>query len=667
MRKLLLALTFLGLMSSAFGQVTVSPPSGTVPAAAGVPSAYPCSPAIEGSSCVDPVVGVPPLVMGHYLCPTDQNCIFTGNNVFPFSVLSSNPIVSGVNAVVQPTTGPYTGLVYGLKFTSIGLPGSPITVTYTGQASDTKETVAILFCGELNKVPVLHNQATRLPFICDSITGNGTFNVQWDVRLADLTVTDVSTGGASFASGIGTLWVPKPDGLINPARKLLDFVVMYFGRHIPGYKGQVGDQPVCLSMAGDSDQPNVGNWAMSCLTLIDPSTSNATAIVQWFNFFQGQQVVNLGMENGLVVYGPGGTQPTGGFKGLGTINVAGGFYVNGTLLTGGGGGSPPAGPTGSVQFNAGAGLFGGSSTLLTGSAVTPLGSFTTPLQIADDGSTSWNATFWGLNANTSGGSVAFIKNRGTSPTALVDTVLGDFTMQLSAYGVKGGAVSHNVDILSTVDGQGTIGAGMPGAIALNTNDGTTLGTTITRWFVDSKGNVVTGATGLTTTATAGWIWTPVTAGPPTGVPAPNYASRVPIVYDVTNATLMVYNAGWKDVLNYGGPWTAYTPSVTCGVGSFVSGLLQGKYKLVGKTVVWTASVAVQTNSGCANFLQFSLPFAAATPAGVCGNGREGSLTGKSVSGLVGGGGNQCIILYYDGTFSTANGQSFTVGGAFETN
>src|SRR5262245_42824524 len=48
------------------------------------PAAYPCSPAIDGG-CLFPIVQSPLVVGTQQLCPLDQNCVFTGNNVYPFS------------------------------------------------------------------------------------------------------------------------------------------------------------------------------------------------------------------------------------------------------------------------------------------------------------------------------------------------------------------------------------------------------------------------------------------------------------------------------------------------------------------------------------------------------------------------------------------------------
>jgi hypothetical protein len=49
----------------------------------------------------------------------------------------------------------------------------------------------------------------------------------------------------------------------------------------------------------------------------------------------------------------------------------------------------------------------------------------------------------------------------------------------------------------------------------------------------------------TTTMTAGFLWIPSAAGPPTGTPANAPSGNVPLYYDTTNNKLYVYNGSWK--------------------------------------------------------------------------------------------------------------------------
>lgn len=57
-------------------------------------------------------------------------------------------------------------------------------------------------------------------------------------------------------------------------------------------------------------------------------------------------------------------------------------------------------------------------------------------------------------------------------------------------------------------------------------------------FNGSGGNVGT-------TAQVGFLYIPTCAGPPTGVPTNAATGHIPIIYDITNNFLYVYNSGWK--------------------------------------------------------------------------------------------------------------------------
>jgi hypothetical protein len=95
------------------------------------------------------------------------------------------------------------------------------------------------------------------------------------------------------------------------------------------------------------------------------------SLVEWSNYpikfwVNGAQVANYfsGLQIGA---------PTGGDKGAGTINVSGGFYINGVAVSGGGGGV--------TQITAGTGI------TLTPSPITGTGSvaLTTPVSVANGG------------------------------------------------------------------------------------------------------------------------------------------------------------------------------------------------------------------------------------------------------------------------------------------
>jgi hypothetical protein len=79
--------------------------------------------------------------------------------------------------------------------------------------------------------------------------------------------------------------------------------------------------------------------------------------------------------------------------------------------------------------------------------------------------------------------------------------------------------------------------------------GTTLRTSVDRFFVDTNGNIFAGtAAALATNATQGFLHVPSCAGTPTGVPGTTKTGLIPLVVDSTNYKLYGYIASaWRDL------------------------------------------------------------------------------------------------------------------------
>lgn len=261
----------------------------------------------------DPFLGAS-VVSGQVLPYLNENVAWSGNGVFPFQVVATNPYVIGTNATIGSST---VGQIFRLVFTSTHLTGSPITISYVAVGGDTVSTIATKLCLAVHANSTLHNATTSLPLFCEDINQvtPGLFNLQWDVSYSDLTVA--STGST------GTI-----TGLAGPTRTL-DFAVTILGRRIPGYTGQNGDNVVCFEFMGQSN-----SGAMDAVASIDCAslTQASTPIIGRRTFSAGTSTVGqMAIENGVVLYGSGGTLPTNGFIGQGTFNVpsTGGYYVNG--------------------------------------------------------------------------------------------------------------------------------------------------------------------------------------------------------------------------------------------------------------------------------------------------------------------------------------------------
>jgi hypothetical protein len=174
--------------------------------------------------------------------------------------------------------------------------------------------------------------------------------------------------------------------------------------------------------------------------------------------------------------------PTGGDKGVGTINVSGGFYVNGVAVSGGGGGV--------TQITAGTGI------TLTPSPITGTGSvaLTTPVSVANGGYGSGTAptagqipiaqsatsytpnTLSGDATLASTGALTVTKTSGTAFTALATA-----TVPLSI--ANGGRGSSTAPTAGQIDvaqsGTAFAGVTMSGAATINSSGVITLTTPVT--------------------------------------------------------------------------------------------------------------------------------------------------------------------------------------------
>lgn len=131
--------------------------------------------------------------------------------------------------------------------------------------------------------------------------------------------------------------------------------------------------------------------------------------------------------------------------------------------------------------------------------------------------------------------------------------------------------------------------------------------------------------------------------------------------DVANAATALANLGG---MANPGAWTAYTPSLTPGSGTFGSASATGKFVQLGKTIHFTINVTITTNGTAAGFINASLPTTVNT-TGVAA-GRENLVTFKMLQGLFSAGTATVTIVNYDNTYPGVNGASIFVSGTYET-
>jgi hypothetical protein len=130
-------------------------------------------------------------------------------------------------------------------------------------------------------------------------------------------------------------------------------------------------------------------------------------------------------------------------------------------------------------------------------------------------------------------------------------------------------------------------------------------------------------------------------------------------------TVAVANGGTGDT---GTAWTSYTPTITVGAGTITTlGTVAGRYKTIGKTLFWSASVAITTNGTAATSLSISLPAGMTVNAsGDCiVAGREQLVSGSMLQGRAAAGTTSVLVLTYNNAYPGASGCRIIVSGVIE--
>ncbi|MEY9157338.1 hypothetical protein [Bradyrhizobium japonicum] len=109
------------------------------------------------------------------------------------------------------------------------------------------------------------------------------------------------------------------------------------------------------------------------------------------------------------------------------------------------------------------------------------------------------------------------------------------------------------------------------------------------------------------------------------------------------------------------PWTSASPTVTSSINALTSASCTLKYKLLGKTAIFTATVTVTTAGTGSGNLQFTLPF---TPISThAGGGKETAAVGyqcnwQTTAAVL-------AIAKYDNTTIIADGRTVVITGTIE--
>jgi hypothetical protein len=114
--------------------------------------------------------------------------------------------------------------------------------------------------------------------------------------------------------------------------------------------------------------------------------------------------------------------------------------------------------------------------------------------------------------------------------------------------------------------------------------------------------------------------------------------------------------------NSGTAWTAYTPTITAGAGTFTSVSATGRFKTIGKTVFIQIDIAITSNGTAASDVLATLPVAAFSNAVLVG--RAANVSGKILQGLLNG--SQAAIVNYDNSYPGATGEALHLSGVYES-
>lgn len=158
----------------------------------------------------------------------------------------------------------------------------------------------------------------------------------------------------------------------------------------------------------------------------------------------------------------------------------------------------------------------------------------------------------------------------------------------------------------------------------------------------------------------------------------NHESGAPVPAILGNATLnwqssqgllqvtrlSIGGQGGASNFDTGTAWSAYTPSSGCGAGTLTTSSTAGRYKQLGKTVFFEASLTITTNGTCSALVFLGFP---TTPLNVGAfAGRETAAVGFGLAASVAAGTSYMALNKYDGTYPGANGYVLQVSGSYES-
>jgi hypothetical protein len=114
--------------------------------------------------------------------------------------------------------------------------------------------------------------------------------------------------------------------------------------------------------------------------------------------------------------------------------------------------------------------------------------------------------------------------------------------------------------------------------------------------------------------------------------------------------------------DYGGAWTAYTPTMSCSSGTITSHTTTARYAQYGKTVAFQVDTTLTNAGTCAGFVAATLPVGAQSSIGVASRDFNSGFGGNA---WISGGTGTVQVQKYDGTAIVSTSTHWVLGGVYE--
>ena len=128
----------------------------------------------------------------------------------------------------------------------------------------------------------------------------------------------------------------------------------------------------------------------------------------------------------------------------------------------------------------------------------------------------------------------------------------------------------------------------------------------------------------------------------------------------TGNTIIANNLGANEV------WTTYTPTIAAASGTITTlGTVAGRYQKIGKQLFLELSVPITTNGTGAAAITATLPSGLLAASDFVIAGRENSVSGDMLQGIILAGSNTFLIYTYNNAYPGANGARLVMTGVIE--